>query len=419
MVGRVLVLLVAAVLTMGAAVPKGAAAPYLPPDRTAAQDALGRLTAAAEQSAGAASAVRDLAPRLRALDEVSPEPARVARWWARLTPAERRLLTTAAPGVVGNLEGVPYPVRDAANRRVLAADITAVRHRLASGPGRGEGVLLADRLRTLGQVATALQPSPGGPPRALITLDPQEGDRAAIAIGDLQTADYVDFLVPGMYFTVADQMVDWTNTAAAVQAEQRSWLARFHDSRTSAVVSWIGYRTPDVFSVATFGAAQRGAARLADAVNGLKQQRTGSEPYVAVLAHSYGATAALLALQGHAFSVDALAMVGAAGSPARSVRELAVPAEDVYVGEAVWDGVATSGYFGSDPAAPAYGAVPLGTTGGRDPISGSALGAAVGHNGYFAIGSESMRNLALVGIARGSEVTSGVSLASGTLALAR
>jgi pimeloyl-ACP methyl ester carboxylesterase len=138
-----------------------------------------------------------------------------------------------------------------------------------------------------------------------------------------------------------------------------------------------------------------------------------------VQAHSYGATAALLALKAHAFSVDALALVGAAGSPAGSVHELAVPAGDVFVGEAVWDGVATSGFFGSDPAAPAYGAVRLGTAGGRDPVSGAALRPAVGHNGYFTPGSESMRNLALVGIGRGNEVTSGVSLASGTLALAR
>ncbi|MDQ1512822.1 MAG: hypothetical protein QOC59_664, partial [Microbacteriaceae bacterium] len=221
MVGRVLALLVAALLTMGAVVPKGPAAPYIPPDRTAAQDALGLLTTAAGRHAGAAQAVRALAPRLRVLDDVSPEPRGVAAWWSALTPAVRRILVDAAPGVVGNLEGVPYAVRDEANRAVLAADLAAVQRRLAGGPGRGEGTLLAVRLRTLDQVAEALTRPPGGPPRSLMTLDPENGDRAAIAIGDLQTAAYVDFLVPGMYFTVADQMVDWTDTAAAIQAQQR------------------------------------------------------------------------------------------------------------------------------------------------------------------------------------------------------
>jgi hypothetical protein len=54
-----------------------------------------------------------------------------------------------------------------------------------------------------------------------------------------------------------------------------------------------------------------------------------------------------------------------------------------------------------------------------DPITRGTLGPAVGHNGYFAPGSEAMRNLALVGIGRGGDVTAGTDRTSGTLALAR
>ncbi|MGN6743409.1 MAG: alpha/beta hydrolase [Amnibacterium sp.] len=417
---RVLVLLAAALLTMGAvAVPKAATDPFRPPDRTAVQHDLERLTAVASRTSGAEAAVAALVPRLTAFDDLSPAPARVTAWWAGLAPVTRSVLLAAAPGVLGNLEGVPYAVRDRANRAVLAADLRATRAQLALPGGRGESQFLAERLKALEQVQTALRSTPGGPPRSRVALDPTNANRAAIAIGEMSSADYVDFLVPGMYFTVTDQMVDWTNTAARIQAEQQTWLHRFGDHRTSAVVSWIGYRTPNVFTVASFGLAQVGASRLSDAVNGLKSARTGREPYVAVLAHSYGATATLLALQAKAFSVDALAMVGAPGSPAQSVKQLAVPAADVFVGQAVWDGVATSGFFGSDPAAPSYGATPLGTSGGVDPITHLALGPAVGHNGYFAPGSEAMRNLALVGIGRGDDVTAGVDHASGTLALAR
>ena len=420
MIIRVLVLLGAALLTMGAvAVPKAASDPFRPPDRTVVQHDLGLLTAAAERPTGAAAAVRSLVPHLAAFEDVAPDPARTALWWAGLTAATRSVLLAAAPGVVGNLEGVPYSVRDVANRAVLAADLASARSRIGAGSGRGESQFLSERLRTLEQVRLALQRAPGGPARSLIALDPTTGDRAAIAIGDVQTADYVDFLVPGMYFTVADQMVDWTGTAASIQAQQQQWLRHFHDSRSSAVVSWIGYRTPNVFTVASFGLAQIGAARLTDAVNGLNAARPASRPYTAVLAHSYGATAALLALQNRAFSADALAMVGAPGSPAQSVHQLSVPAGDVFVGQAVWDGVATSGFFGSDPAAPSYGATPLGTSGGVDPITHLTLGPAVGHNGYFAPGSEAMRNLALVGIGRGGDVTAGTDRTSGTLALAR
>ncbi len=420
MAARVLVLLLGALVTMGAVGAPGTGRdPYQAPDRSAVQEALIRLTTAAERPTGATAAVHRLADGRTVFRDLSPDPAEVAAWWSALSPATRTVLVDAAPGVVGDLEGVPYPVRDAANRSVLAATLAATRAQLGAGVGRGQSQFLGERLKTLEQVELALRRAPGGPPRSLVDLDPVTGDRAAIAIGDVQTAHYVDVLVPGMYFTVADQIVDWTNTAAAIQAEQQHWLGHFGDSRPSAVISWIGYRTPNVFTVAGFGLAQAGATRLSDAVNGLKQARAGDRPFVAVLAHSYGATATLLGLQAKAFSVDALAMVGAPGSPAQSVRQLAVPADDVFVGHAVWDGVATSGFFGSDPAAPSYGATPLGTDGGIDPLTGVSLGPAVGHNGYFTPGSEAMRNLALVGIGRGGDVTAGTDDASGVLALAR
>ena len=64
------------------------------------------------------------------------------------------MLLADAPGIVGNLEGVPYTVRDAANRAVLEADLTAIRGTLAGSTGRGQSQFLAERLRTLEQVRT-------------------------------------------------------------------------------------------------------------------------------------------------------------------------------------------------------------------------------------------------------------------------
>jgi hypothetical protein len=223
-----------------------------------------------------------------------------------------------------------------------------------------------------------------------------------------------------MYFTVREQIVDWTDTAADIQRTETAWLHRFGTAGDAAVVSWIGYQTPDVLNVVGLGLAQQGASRLADAVNGLDEVRAGSRPFVSVLAHSYGATTALLALQKDAhgvsaFEADAIALVGAPGSPAHSAAELAVPPRQVYVGEAALDGVATSGFFGSDPTAAPYGATQFATAGGTDPITHGTLAAALGHNAYFAPGSESLRNVALVGIDRGEEVTVG----AGRLAAAR
>src|SRR4051794_5262678 len=404
-----LALLVAAALTMGAvAVPNASRATLVQPDRAPARAELASLTAAATRtSPGVVSDVRRLAATVTALDEVSPRPAEVATWWSRLAPATRGNLVAGAPGVLGNLEGVPYPVRDAANRATLAERTLADERALSENPGRGEGMLLAVELKTLRQIATALQVPAGGPPRYLLTLDPTSAGRAAIAVGDLSTAKYVGFLVPGMYFSVREQIVDWTATAANVQRTESAWLQRFNDPGRAAVVSWIGYQTPDILNVIGLGLAQQGASRLADAVNGLQQARAGSRPFVSVLAHSYGATAALLALQSRAFGVDALAMVGAPGSPAQSADDLDVSDGQVYVGEAALDGVATSGFFGSDPTAASYGATQFATAGGTDPITHARLGAALGHNAYFAAGTESLRNVALVGIDHGADVTGG------------
>jgi hypothetical protein len=60
--------------------------------------------------------------------------------------------------------------------------------------------------------------------------------------------------------------------------------------------------------------------------------------------------------------------------------------------------VPTSAFFGSDPSAPSYGAHPMGVSGGTDPITGEKLAQSVGHNEYFDPGTESIRNMALIGI---------------------
>jgi pimeloyl-ACP methyl ester carboxylesterase len=138
--------------------------------------------------------------------------------------------------------------------------------------------------------------------------------------------------------------------------------------------------------------------------------RKGNEPYVSLLAHSYGSTAALMALTEYDFHVDALALVGSPGSAAQSVDELHVRHGNVYVGEADWDPVPNSSFFGSDPGAASYGARPMGVRGTIDVITHERLLGSTGHNEYFSPGTESMRNMALIGIDKGEFVsTSGPS----------
>jgi pimeloyl-ACP methyl ester carboxylesterase len=127
-------------------------------------------------------------------------------------------------------------------------------------------------------------------------------------------------------------------------------------------------------------------------------------PYLTVLAHSYGATATLLALEENDITVDALAMVGSPGSPAENVGRLKVRDGNVWVADAVLDPVSSTGVFGSQPLSSAYGAHHFGVQGAVDPITGEHLAGSVGHVDYFTAGSESFRNMALIGIGRGAYV---------------
>lgn len=333
----------------------------------------------------------------------------VTMWWTTMDLTHRTAVLEASPQLVGNLEGVPYITRDLANRRFLADTIADLQQTVASADSGRTAVENAQRsLVMLQSIADALGTDKSTPSRTLLSLDVEGQGRAAIVLGDLRTADYVSYLVPGMFFSIENQMGDWTDAAARLYEEQLSWLELFGDSEsTVATVAWIGYPTPNLTNVGGIALAEEGRDALAGAIEGLQSIRKGNEPYLTVIAHSYGSTAALLALSEYDFEVDALAMVGSPGSPAQSVGELHVRDGNVWVGEAAWDPIPNSSYFGSDPGAASYGAHIMGVSGGVDPITREVLLASTGHNEYFSAGTESMRNFALIGIDRGEYVSGG------------
>jgi hypothetical protein len=338
----------------------------------------------------------------------SPPPAHdVTLWWGTLDSESRFALRTATPELVGNLDGVPYPIRDIANRTVLTSTMASLDKIIANESGRTVVENSKQQLHMLQSIATALE-SAGDDRRLLMTLDVTGQGRAAIVLGDLGTADYVSYLVPGMFFTIENQMGDWVDAASRLHDEELSWLALLDADgadKTVATVAWIGYPTPNLTNVGGIENAYEGRDALAGAIRGLLSLRTGDEPYVSVIAHSYGSTAALMALTEYDFEIDALAMVGSPGSPAKSVDELHVRNGNVYVGEAAWDPIPNSSYFGSDPGAESYGAKPMGVSGVTDPLTNQPLAASFGHNEYFSAGSESMRNFALISIGQGKYVT--------------
>src|ERR1019366_9685646 len=67
----------------------------------------------------------------------SPPDARdVATLWGSLDAATRSKLATAAPRLVGSLDGFPVAVRDRANRQWVSQSIAALKNELPSVDGR-------------------------------------------------------------------------------------------------------------------------------------------------------------------------------------------------------------------------------------------------------------------------------------------
>jgi hypothetical protein len=357
----------------------------------------------------------------------SPPAARdVTELWQSLDGSERKALVASAPRLVGNLDGVPVADRNVANRAWMKQTVRSLSSTAAKITGRAQAQDAAHQLQMLGDVTQALGTSKSVPRRSLLSVDPAGEGTAAIVIGNLATADYVTYMVPGMFFKVDGQIDDWTDDASRLYDEEVSWLNLLdktkpgQQKKTVAVVAWLGYQTPDLTNAGSLDLADKAEDSLAHVVEGMQSQRAGNEPYTTIVAHSYGSTAALMALTQYDFSVDALAVVGSPGSAAQSVKDLHVRKGNVWVGAAAWDPVPNSAWFGSDPAAPSYGAKRMAVGGGIDAITNEVLAPSYGHNEYFGAGTESMRNMALIGIDHGELVTNGTSADKGkTLALER
>ncbi|MFS4504738.1 alpha/beta hydrolase [Clavibacter sp. Sh2141] len=311
-----------------------------------------------------------------ALQVMDASPERVVRWWAAKDRRQQRALIRSSPELIGDLDGVDYASRDAANRRQLRAEMRTERAAVAA---RADDVDARNRLAALTAIHDALHPkAPAGggtaPPRTLVSLTHRDPPLAAIAVGDLDTARQVTFTVPGMG-TYTDDMQLWTETAQNVFDAQATVGA----PAAHAVVAWIGYRTPPPGVDATLGDhAERGAPLLASEIAGLHAARAGGDlASVSVIAHSYGSTMAADALAARDLGVYSFVMLGSAGVEDSIDDARDLHARHVYAGEAVDDDEAVWGRLSrQDPRAPGFGATVISVDGdparGLLPVTGHA-----------------------------------------------
>lgn len=341
--------------------------------------------------------------------ESPPPAATVSSWWATVDPAQRHALIRAMPRLVGNLEGVPYSVRNTANREYLHRTIDRLEKEAESTGGRAARSAVVAQLEMLREIEESLGEPTAVPARALVAVSDEWPGRAVVALGDLDRADYVSYLVPGMFFTVQGQIVDWTEIALDVHRDKvaigRGEFARGGSGPPNiATVAWMGYETPNLFTVGTLDQAREGSQELDATVSGLRAARGGEQPHVSLITHSYGSTAASLSLARGTLDIDAIAIAGSPGVGVQKASDLGLPEGAVFVAEAAWDPVVDTGFHGMDPGSPDFGAVIMGVAGRVDDSTGDTLAAVTGHLGYFAKHSESMRNFALIGLGLGDRV---------------
>lgn len=344
-------------------------------------------------------------------------PADANAYWISLTDAQRSEVLAEHPELIGNLDGIPADMRDRANRLRLPGEIARVQTELAESLAAHER--LASHTSTDVAVDTSLSSSSAfaedrlaslyavakvGHARQLLVLDTSgEAVKAAVAVGDVDTADHVAVHVPGMGTTVQDSLERTDGEMRDLRAQTLDQLRRAkRDDESVAVVTWIGYQAPGWGSfvddadlsdtAATAGVAKGTAPVLSRFLVGIDASRV-SDPDLTTLAHSYGSTVAGYALQ-EGTGVDNAVFYGSPGLGTSDVDDLGVPPGHVYVEEADWDPVADLARFGDDPNQ-LPGATGLSTDGGTSP-DGVERGDASGHSEYTKDQSMAQYNMAVV-----------------------
>lgn len=290
--------------------------------------------------------------------------------------------------------------RDRDNRAELALDLLAGQARHDDGLLDGEEHVVWANARSVERALAAADDT------TLWLYDPDafDGDgRVAIGVGEIDEADHLVVLVPGVGTETADASAQVRRVETLVDA------AREQGSEAAAGYFWLGYDAPDGPTdpaMRTTARAEVGGDALASDVAAMQ---TGADPgdRWTVVGHSYGSTTTSYAATGQGLDVDAVVLVGAPGAgEARRAADLGV--DQVFAGRDSRDLVATLGDegwvgkrwvgkdglgLGVDPASEEFGAVRFRS---ERPDRGLIWGLGEAHSGYFTPDGEALDSMGAV-----------------------
>ncbi|MEE1737320.1 alpha/beta hydrolase [Streptomyces sp. BE147] len=284
-----------------------------------------------DAAADAASVRNAAGGYLKAAIPYDATPSERKAWWAGLTDEQREEYLAVYPDQIGNLDGIPALVRDAANRDNLRLLIGAL-------DGRDDEMAVT-QLAALREIDRQLQavPKAGDPPMYLLGIGDEGNGRAIVSYGNPDTSRNVAAYVPGLNTSLDEEFAKGDLKRAFDTAKG----ARYHDSSSAAIV-WLGHdapQSPDGFSslaVSADGSAAKGGDAFNGFMGGLAATNGNEDPHLTAIGHSYGSRTVGAAAQqaGGIPGVDDIVLVGSPGVGVDRAEDLGVGKEHVFVGAA-------------------------------------------------------------------------------------
>ncbi len=274
-------------------------------------------------------------------------PRDVSAWWNALSADEQRKVVAEHPDWIGNRDGVPVAVRSEVNKAALDREVIDAQRAVDGIPSRDQfrrdhpglngaqlnaiyNRMVSDRKARL-EDATAMHrtmsvdgdPAKGyDPNRYLMLLEFPDGrePRAAVAVGNPDTAEHVSVTTPGVG-TNPSSLPDMVNEATALRRETEFQLGLAgRGDQDVATVAWLGYEPPQkdmsIVEAGFDGRANEAAPDLADFYRGVNATNEhGSDVHLSAFGHSYGSLTTAQALEelGETGVVDDAAFYGSPG----------------------------------------------------------------------------------------------------------
>ncbi|MCK1796092.1 alpha/beta hydrolase family protein [Streptomyces sp. XM4193] len=328
----------------------------------------------------------------RPLPDPEARPAEVRRFFRSLSTNEQRGLAEEHPLIVGNLNGVPVRLRYEANRLALHRAVAVERERKTDERLTEAGQ--HDAGRRMNRFTSLLEGD-----RQILAFDPTGRGRAAEVFGNLEKAERVSVIVPGVdteLLTFERTQLKYTAPVGMAQAVYESGRRQAPEVGT-ATIAWADYTAPRGvgMSAATGDLAEDGATRLNELLRALPGDST-----VALMCHSYGSVVCGVAGPRSPARVTDVVVAGSPGMRLDSASELggsrrlwAMRAQGDWIADVPHLNFGGIGH-GADPAEPGFGSRRLATAD------------ASGHTAYFEPGTGALANLAAVGTGSYGSTTS-------------